>query len=79
MPVGTKKQVEINGDIIMAVITVLEMTNKGYKGGTQALLEDLASTESCTALIKMYPGVQIPQCLLYGERSNALFIIILYN
>ena len=32
MPVGTKKQVEINGDIIMAVITVLEMTNKGYKG-----------------------------------------------
>lgn len=32
MPVGTNKQVEISGDIIMAIIAALEMTNKGYMG-----------------------------------------------
>lgn len=79
MSVGTNKQVEISGDIIMTIIAALEMTNKGYMGGTQALLEELASTKSCTALIKMCPGVQIPQCLLYGEKGSVLFIMILYN
>lgn len=32
MSVGTNKQVEISGDIIMTIIAALEMTNKGYMG-----------------------------------------------